>query len=118
MINCRVTNLEKKVTFKPKVYVTYVETNQEAEKGNFKVLHDNYKNAFPGKRLTTKGILKRFDDIHCCPRCREKIASDDYWYSNWKDDVQRSREKTNIWFWYRTARRYRDIEIFKKGLNL
>lgn len=106
----------KNVVFKEEVDKIYIENKQEAKKGNF--IHINVEandpletNRFPRKSILKEGIRKESG-------LSWTEVPDDYWYLNWKKDVEISREKTNIWFWFMEAIRYQAVEVLQAGLQL
>lgn len=107
--------------FKPIVHVTYVENNLERKKGIFKKLYKEDRDHIQDNLCKPKGILKRnaHRSYWCpCSKCKGDNISDDFWYPNWKEDVRKSKENTNIWFWYRVARRHKSLEYLKFGLDI
>ena len=104
--------------FKNTVYVTEIETRKEKENGIFKILNEKYNQRNLHRKCNVKSILKKNVRKKTMCECNEQRMRDDFWYPNWEKEVQTAREKTNLWLWYRVARKLKSPDYLKFALKM
>ena len=115
-MNTSVRKSDKKVVFEDRVTVTYVESKEEGKMGIVKSINVKDNKSLERPLFPSKSILK-------ISGCKDKplkgqSISDNYWYPNWKKDVQRSREKTQILYWYRMAIMIGSVDMLRIALDV